>query len=225
MRDEFRPEQSELISITLGRFSDGRFIVKAVDFLSHSLKLRLSTGTEETPDAILNRRLASDLTLLCGKYSDRRQVISLPDYTLDLGALMVRGITILVHRVVDGSRQFVVRLRQATGYALTILNLSRTTGSELSFEAPEAGARVGRTGQDDTLLMQMLEKLYMPLCDLNTYINDRLESGQRLDGPALDRSLTALKTRMELFQFAFENVIRSQNGGRAALPHRQTVLE
>ena len=123
-------------------------------------------------------------------------------------------------------RQFILRLKHATGNPLAMFKDSGRGGEGLSlFSASLAGGDRRQVGSE-RLFDEMLSHIYLPLVNLNNYMKNVLD-GERSDGTdQLGASVVQLKTKAEVLQFAFDRLISEMmlerytepNAERATIP-------
>lgn len=203
-------ETQESISITLQEVAEGDLRVRAVDIMMHEMKLRLSTRNTSNVDMVFHPELAAALRSICDNASAGRQIVHVPEYFLEMNSLVVRGYTLMVHRVTDGLRQFIVLLKDVAGFALDLLDFSSFGESGLSLHPlPRPGAH-GGAPDHGPMVDEMLGHLYLPLSNLNAFLDDHFASGRPANTERVSGMLLALKTKIELFQFAFGAMLSSR---------------
>jgi len=200
-------DSTDQIVITLHEEEGSDVFIRSVDLFISSMKVRFSARSSSSVEAVFESEVADLIRQICGSSTLAKQVINVPDFVLRVRGLAIQGYTLLVHTLDNGMRQFIIRLKQATGNALALFRPNGESGHGLSMFS--AGAVNGSSGdlQSNRLFDEMLSNLYLPLVNLNSYLKHVLD-GERNGAPdQLGSSIVQLKTKAEVLQFAFDRLI------------------
>lgn len=200
-------DSTDQIVITLHEEEGSDVFIRSVDLFISSMKVRFSARSTSSVEAVFENEFADLIRRVCESSTLAKQVINVPDFAMRVRGLAIRGYTLLVHTLDNGMRQFIIRLKQATGNALALFRPSSEAGHGLSMFS--AGALNSNAGdlQSNRLFDEMLSNLYLPLVNLNSYLKHVLD-GDRDGAPEqLGSSIVQLKTKTEVLQFAFDRLI------------------
>ena len=171
------------------------------------MKLRVSARQRKSLESIFHDEIAEMIRRICAAATLAKQIINVPDFALRIHGLVIQGYTLLVHTMENGLRQFIVRLRRSVGNAMALFREWNEPHTGLTFQPngdTEGGAaNIGA----QRLFDEMLSHLYLPLVNLNTFLQHALESRDDGRGPEFSSSVVQLKTKAEVLQFAFDRVI------------------
>ena len=202
-------ESMDQIVITLHEKEESDVFIRSVDLFISSMKVRFSARSVSSVESVFEVEFADLIRQICGSSTLSKQVINVPDFVLRIRGLAIKGYTLLVHTLDNGMRQFIVRLKHATGNALALFRSNESSEQEgLSMFSAHPISN-GHDPRSDRLFDEMLSHLYLPLVNLNTYLKHVLDGTGERDRPTdqLGSSIVQLKTKAEVLQFAFDRVI------------------
>ncbi|MEM7061069.1 MAG: hypothetical protein AAF557_26110 [Pseudomonadota bacterium] len=200
-------ESTDQIVITLHEEEGSDVFIRSVDLFISSMKVRFSARSTSSVESVFQNEFADLIRRICRSSTLAKEVINVPDCALRAGGLAIRGYTLLVHTLDNGMRQFILRLKQATGNALALFRPSDTPGQGLSMFSTGLVNSNGTDVRSNRLFDEMLSHIYLPLVNLNSYLKHVLD-GERNGSPdQLGSSIVQLKTKAEMLQFAFDRLI------------------
>lgn len=200
-------DSTDQVVITLHEEEGSDVFIRSVDLFISSMKVRFSARSTSSVEAVFESEFADLIRRICGSSTLAKQVINVPDFVLRVRGLTISGYTLLVHTLDNGMRQFIIRLKQATGNALALFRPNTETGHGLSMFTADTENGGGGDQQSNRLFDEMLSNLYLPLVNLNSYLKHVLD-GDRADATdQLGSSIVQLKTKTEVLQFAFDRLI------------------
>ena len=200
-------DQKDQIVITLNETETTELCLRSVDVYSQSLKVRFSSQSARSVEDVFRKEVAEMVRRICASASLARQIINVPDFTLRLAGLSIKGYTLLVHTIDSGLRQFVIRLKRGIGNALAIFVKPEETTSGLSLHPEQIWTDRSNGVTPVRLFDEMLSHLYLPLVNLNNYLRQVLEVGREPNGAQFSSSMVQIKTKAEVLQFAFDRLI------------------
>jgi len=200
-------DSTDQIVITLHEEDGADICIRSVDFFVSAMKVRVSARSGSTVETVFHRDIARLIRRICQSSTMAKQIINVPDFCMRLRGLAIQGYTLLVHTLETGLRQFIIRLKRASGNAFALLREQDEKGYGLSL-LPAGGVERGRHGvRPDRLFDEMLSHLYLPLVNLNSYLENVLDGERNSREAALSASVVQLKTKAEVLQFAFDRLI------------------
>lgn len=200
-------ESSDQIVITLHEEKGADVFIRSVDFFVSSMKVRVSARSTSSVESVFHRDIARLIRRICGTATLSKQIINVPDFCMRLRGLGIKGYTLLVHTLETGLRQFIIRLKRATGNAFALFRDQDQAASGLSIFPGEAFGKPKNGVRSDRLFDEMLSHLYLPLVNLNNYLRNVLDGEQNASAEPLSTSVVQLKTKAEVLQFAFDRLI------------------
>ena len=197
--------QDDQIIITILEDGGQNLCAQSIDFIIGAMQLRISPRSDQRLRSVFHDPIADHIEDVCTRASQPRQMVNVPDFSLSFRDLTVRGYTLIVHTLDSGLRQFIIKLKQAVGNALAIFG---------DWDAGDCGLAIGRT--DNTfdgnttsarLFDEMLAHLYLPLSNLNMFLNQAIDAHGVNRETGFGGSIVQLKTKAEMLQFAFDRLI------------------
>ncbi len=200
-------DSTDQIVITLHEEEGSDVFIRSVDLFISSMKVRFSARSTSSVEAVFENEFADLIRRICGSSTLAKQVINVPDFVLRVRGLVIQGYTLLVHTLDNGMRQFIIRLKQATGNALALFRPNSESGHGLSMFSGGPVNGNGCDQQSERLFDEMLSNLYLPLVNLNSYLKHVLDGDRTGATDQLGSSIVQLKTKAEVLQFAFDRLI------------------
>ena len=200
-------DQKDQIVITIHETPEKELSLRSVDLFAPAMRVRVSTPTTDEIEQVFHTDVAQLIRDICATVTQPKQVINVPDFTLRVRGLAIRGYTLLVHTLECGLRQFIVRLKRGVGNAMALFRPMNESESGLwvlgngDADGPATQANAGQ------LFDEMLSHLYLPLVNLNTYLRATLDGHVDSRDEGLESSVVQLKTKAEMLQFSFDRLI------------------
>ena len=200
MASPYQPSVAgDQIVISLRDAAEG-LTVAHVDLTVNGLETRITGGGHRTVESVFRAAFAQHVRAICLAASTTRQVLYMPDYEVRLGGLELRGYTLRIDADGTSGRRLALRMRRLAGDAMAVFRSDSDT-----IAVPTA--RIAGGGDAERLFNEMLSQVYLPLADLNRYL-DGIFGGNRTPEPEqLTASILRFKTKAEALQFAFERLI------------------
>ena len=223
-------DKKDQIVITVHETEENELYVRSVDLFSNPMKLRVSARKQTNLDSIFHNEIAEMIRRICAGATLAKQIINVPDFALRVHGLVIKGYTLLVHTLENGMRQFIVRLRRSVGNAMALFREWKAPGKGLTFMPAGEESASSRPIGSQRLFDEMLSHLYLPLVNLNSFLQQALESRHDGGAPEFSSSVVQLKTKAEVLQFAFDRVISEMmlekyTGEEAAMDHAPKQIE
>ena len=216
-------ESADQIVITLHEEQDQGVFLRSVDLFVSEMKIRFSARATSVLEDVFQSDLAKLIREICGSSTMAKQIVNVPDFRLRIRGLAIDGYTLLVHTLDNGMRQFILRLKKATGNALALFKNTDRAGEGLAlFSAGIAGGNGNQVGTE-RLFDEMLSHIYLPLVNLNTYLKNVLDGERPGNANQLGSSVVQLKTKAEVLQFAFDRLISEMMLDRFTEPKLETA--
>ncbi len=200
-------DQKDQIVLTLNDGPDLDLQIRSIDLFVGAMKVRFSTQRFSQIEETLQTDIARMIREICASSTQRKQIINVPDFCLRIRGLVVRGYTLMVSTLENGLRQFILRLKQATGNAFALFSMQADERRGLVFADSELMVRSDQQIDSNRLFDEMLSHLYLPLTNLNTFLRGALDGERRCKTEELSHSVVQLKTKAEVLQFAFDRLI------------------
>lgn len=200
-------DQKDQIVLTLNDGPDLDLQIRSIDLSVAGMKVRFSTQSASHIEDTLHEEIAKTIRDICASSTQRKQIINVPDFFMQVRGLIVRGYTLLVSTLENGLRQFIIRLKKATGNAFALFSMEADEKRGLVMSDSELMVRSGQQVDSNRLFDEMLSHLYLPLTNLNTFLRGTLDGERQYKTEQLSHSVVQLKTKAEVLQFAFDRLI------------------
>jgi hypothetical protein len=200
-------DQRDQIIITLHSAPEQDLALRSVDLHAGAMRVRFSSAKTDQIEDLLHRDFAKLIRQICSGATMRKQIFNVPDFCMRIRGLAVKGYTLMVNTMENGMRQFIIRLKQATGNAMALFSKATTGNKGLLILDDGVLDRSSIQIDPNRLFDEMLAHLYLPLTNLNNYLRATLDGERSANTRDLSHSVVQLKTKAEVLQFAFDRLI------------------
>ncbi len=107
--------QGDMFVVNLQLAADGPALVRSCELLNRDYRNRVSFTKLPDLFSVFQARLAQKIQALVEEFGTARNIVSKPDFELDLPSLKLAGLTFLVSGVRDGMRQIILRFKYFIG--------------------------------------------------------------------------------------------------------------
>ena len=150
--------------------------VRSCEVLGRGFRNRLSFQGESDLDKVLHARLAQSIRECLRSVPDGAQVLSMPEFLLELPGLALYGAHVLVMDARNGIRNAILRFTEFLGAASNAF-------------IPEIGFDQATTTHSEKLAMNVLEEICMPILNLCHALDTMAqEQGQPVPARVRDRA-------------------------------------
>lgn len=216
-------DQRDQIVITLHGEPEQDLTLRSIDLHAGAMRVRFSSAKTDRIEDLLHRDFAKLVRQICSGVTMKKQIFNVPDFCMRIRGLAVKGYTLMVNTLENGMRQFILRLKEATGNAMALFSKASASSKGLLILDDDVLERSSIQIDPNRLFDEMLAHLYLPLTNLNSYLRETLD-GQR-SGKAEDfsNSIVQLKTKAEVLQFAFDRLISEKMLEKFAGPECEVI--
>jgi len=200
-------DQRDQIVITLHGGPEQDLTLRSIDLHAGAMKVRVSSAKTDRIEDILHKDFAKLVRQICSNATMKKQIFNVPDFCMRIRGLAVRGYTLMVNTLESGMRQFILRLKEATGNALAMLAQTASNGQGLLILDNQIMNTSAIQIDPNRLFDEMLSHLYLPLTNLNSYLRATLDGQRDTKVEQFSHSIVQLKTKAEVLQFAFDRLI------------------
>lgn len=211
-------QSKDQIVIVLRQSASSEPRVRSIDLLTDGIQTRLKGRDSGSIEAVFKPPMAKHIRAICRTADQDCQIVNMPDYSLQFQGLSIRGYRLRVHRDEDGSRQLILCLLHAVGNALVMLQTIGKPRGGLTIFGTDAECAPPHRISSDRLFDQMLSHLYLPLVNLNSYLETILDGNRAPCPERVTSSVLQFKTKAEVLQFAFDRLISETTSEHGALP-------
>lgn len=106
---------NDMFVVNLQLQADGPAVVRSCELLHKNYRNRISFTKMPDLFSVFQGRLASAINALVEEFGGARNIVSKPDFEIDLPTLKLAGLTFLVSMAKDGVRQVILRFRYFIG--------------------------------------------------------------------------------------------------------------
>lgn len=106
---------NDMFVVNLQVSADGAAVVRSCELLHKDYRNRISFTKMPELFSVFQGRLASAIGALVDEFGNARNIVSKPDFEIDLPNLKLAGLTFLVSLAKDGVRQVILRFRYFIG--------------------------------------------------------------------------------------------------------------
>ncbi len=195
------------IVITLHGSAELDLVLRSVDVYAGAMKVRVSSARTDKIEDLMHRDFAKLVRQICSGIPIKTQVLNVPDFCMRLRGLAVKGYTLMVNTLENGMRQFILKLKDATGNALAMFSHASSGQQGLLILDGDVLNNPSLQIDPNGLFDEMLSHLYLPLTNLNSYLRATLDGQKDAKVEQFSHSIVQLKTKAEVLQFAFDRLI------------------
>lgn len=106
---------NDMLVVNLQVQGEGGLVVRSCELLHKEFRNRVSFTKLPGVRAVFTAKLAAEVEALVGEFGNARNIVSKPDFAVDLPGLKLGGLTFLVSAVKDGIRSIILRFRYFIG--------------------------------------------------------------------------------------------------------------
>lgn len=106
---------NDMFVVNLQLQEEGGVVVRSCELLHKDYRNRVSFTKMPDLFAVFTGRLAKEIKALVDEFGSGRNIVSKPDFSIDLPDLKLAGLSFLVSAVKDGVRQVILRFRYFIG--------------------------------------------------------------------------------------------------------------
>lgn len=178
---------AEALVVTMKAEPDGALMLRSVELVARRSRVRFSFPGDAALESALSAPATQEMVRLARRALERPGMIAMPDHVARLGNLVLADCSVIVAGTVDGGEQVMVRF-------------NRHRGALLTFFAEGSHPRQALSGDPEALMLEALEKAYMPLFDFAQHVDLLLASGELVAGTAPVDALVSIKQRIQALQ-------------------------
>ncbi|MDJ1008514.1 MAG: hypothetical protein QNJ13_11885 [Paracoccaceae bacterium] len=109
------PNINDMFVVNLQLQAEGSVVVRSCELLHKDYRNRVSFTKLPDLFTVFTTRLAKEIRALLDEFGGSRNIVSKPDYSIDLPDLKLAGLSFLVSAVKDGVRHIILRFRYFIG--------------------------------------------------------------------------------------------------------------
>lgn len=106
---------NDMFVVNLQMQAEGAVVVRSCELLHKDFRNRVSFAALQDLFAVFNARLAREIRALVDEFGGARNIVSKPDFVIELPDLKLAGLSFLVSGMKDGMRQIILRFRYFIG--------------------------------------------------------------------------------------------------------------
>ena len=210
-REGSGPAAPEALVVTMKAEPDGALMLRSVELVARRSRVRFSFPGEADIASALSGAACAEMASLARKALERPGMLAMPDHVARLGGLVLSDCSVIVAGAVDGGEQIMVRF-------------NRHRGALLTFFAEGSHARRALAGDPESLMIEALEKAYMPLFDFAQHVERLLERGELAPGTPPVDALISINRRIQALQIYRALMRDSVAESAPSLPPPTTTL-
>ena len=165
-----RAQTPEKLIINLWKNPDGAIFARSVEIIDKISRVRFSFNADCLIDSVFDGRAMQEIREIVGRTADQRGILMMPDLRINLRDLVLEGCRVMVTAAEDGIETIMIRFVKYFG---RVLSLFRDGFSHRDCLAENAVDQA----------ISALEKVYMPLRNFSTYLDDLLANFPHLLDP------------------------------------------